>query len=107
MDNNQIFSLSNPHLFEIICCRAINQVSTELDGETVILDVSAGIYSGLDQVGTAIWKLMEVPVSFSELIETMLNTYEVSKERCVDDLLLFLRELADNNLIDVSNGTIA
>lgn len=107
MDNIQIFSLSNPHLYEMICWRATSQVSTELDGETVILDVSAGIYSGLDPVGTTVWKLLEVPVSFSKLVETMLNTYEVSKERCVNDLLLFLRELANNKLIDVSNGQIA
>ena len=34
--------------------RAKDAISTELDGETVILNIDTGIYSGLDQVGTTI-----------------------------------------------------
>lgn len=107
MDIQQILSRSNPHLYETKVCRATTQVSTELDGETVILDVSAGIYSGLDPVGTAIWNLFEAPISIAQLLETILKTYDVSEEQCVDDMLIFLKDLAKNKLIDISDGTVA
>lgn len=107
MDFQQIFSHSNQQLFETVICRANTQVSTELDGETVILDVSAGIYSGLDPVGTVIWNALEIPTNFAQLVEIILNTYDVQEAQCVDDMLIFLKDLAENKLINVSDDSVA
>ncbi len=81
--------------------RAKTNVSTELDGETVILDISSGIYSGLDPIGTEIWNILQQPMSFALLREQIIKNYDVSKEQCTQDLMVFLQKLLDNNLIAV------
>jgi hypothetical protein len=104
MDNGQYLSRSNPHLSKIVFCRSTTQLSTELDDEAVILDVSSNTYSRLDPVGTTIWNLLEEPITFSNLVEHILNIYDVMEQQCIDDMLIFLRDLAEKNLINISNG---
>lgn len=101
MTNNEIFSLQNEKVFDLIVGRTKESVSTELDGETVILDIASGIYSGLDPVGTFIWKQLEQSLSVGALRDMILGQYDVSEEQCTDDLLSFLKELADNGLIAI------
>ena len=100
---SKVFSHDNENLFDLVICRAKDKISTELDGETVILDIASGMYSGLDPVGTAIWNLLEKPVGFKDLVAEILDSYVVSKEQCVTDLLNFLENLSTSNLIDVEN----
>jgi hypothetical protein len=107
MDTNQLFSRSNKKLGQLRLSRSTSQVSTELDGETVILNITAGVYSGLDPVGTAIWNILEKPVTFSQIVEEILTRYDVTEDQCIDDMLLFLKDLADNQLIAISDEKVA
>jgi Coenzyme PQQ synthesis protein D (PqqD) len=106
MVNNETFSINNQKIFDIIVCRAKESASTELDGETVILDIASGIYSGLDLIGTFIWNQMERPLSVGALRDSILERYEVSEEKCTADLLIFLKDLADHGLICINDETI-
>ena len=103
MINTDIFTLNNLKLFELIICRAKDSISTELDGETVILDIASGIYSGLDSIGTFIWNQLEQPLPIVVLRDAILQRYDVPEEQCVADLLIFLKDLADNGLIIIKN----
>ena len=103
MTKSDIFTMDNQKLFELILFRAKDSISTELDGETVILDIASGIYSGLDPMGTFIWNQLEQPVSVATLRDAILKRYDVTEEQCVADLLGFCKELADNALILVKN----
>ncbi len=103
MTNNEIFNLNNQQLFELILYRAKDSISTELDGETVILDIASGIYSGLDTIGTFIWNQLEQPATIAALRDAILERYDVAREQCVADLLAFLKDLADNGLILIKN----
>ena len=84
--------------------RAKDAISTELDGETVILNIETGIYSGLDQVGTTIWNALAQPATFLSLKERIMADYEVSEQRCSTDLCAFLDELLNNRLITIDDG---
>jgi hypothetical protein len=99
MTNTEIFSRNNRKLFVIAVNRAKDCISTELDGETVILDTVSGIYSGLDPIGTYIWNLLEQPATVSTLRDAILERYDVTEEQCVADLLCFLKELAAKGMI--------
>lgn len=106
MADTKLFSLDNRNFLGLRICRNKNTVSTELDGETVILDVSSGVYSGLDLVGTFIWNMMEGTVLVSEIRDEVLKKYDVDEDQCVTDLILFLRNLAYNGLIEISNENV-
>lgn len=103
--NKEIFSINNKKVFHLIVSRKKESISTELDGETVILDIASGIYSGLDPVGTFIWNLLENPLSVMSLRDAILSQYDVSEEQCNADLLSFLKDLMDNGLIAVKNDS--
>ncbi len=87
--------------------RVKDVISTELDGETVILNIGTGIYSGLDRVGTTIWNALEQPASFLNLKTCIMAAYEVTEEQCNSDLRTFLDELLNNNLIESADGETA
>lgn len=101
---NFLFSKDNPELPSVILCRAKDAISTELDGETVILNIETGVYNGLDQVGTTIWNLLEKPASFLDLTEGVMAEYEVEAERCSDDLCSFLNDMLQNKLIEIQDN---
>lgn len=86
---------------------AETQISSDLAGEAIILELKAGMYFGLDAIGTRIWKLIQEPRSVSSLRDTLLAEYEVDPERCEHDLKALLRDLAANRLIRIENESIA
>ena len=52
----------------------------EVDGEMVLLDMESENYFGLDEVGTAIWQAMQEKETLKEVLETLLEQYEVEEE---------------------------
>lgn len=81
---------------------AENQVSSDLDGESVVLDLDQGIYYGMNELGSRVWQIIQNPVSVQEIIVTVQDEYEVDRERCKQDILSFLNQLDEQNLITIS-----
>ena len=82
---------------------AKDQVSSDLGGEVAILDLKAGMYYGLDEVGARIWELIQEPRAVREVHNMLLSQYDVERERCERDLLSLLQQLADEGLVEVRN----
>jgi len=78
-------------------------VSCDLEDEAAILNLKDGIYYGLDPVGASIWKLLQKPVKVGEILETLLQEYEVGEEECRSDLIELLEELKDKELVKINN----
>ncbi len=81
-----------------------DQVSSDLMGEVAILDLKAGVYYGLDDVGARIWNLIQEPKAVSEIRDTLLQEYDVEADRCERDLLALLQRLADEGLVEVEDA---
>jgi hypothetical protein len=77
------------------------QVSTELDGRAVILDVTSGTYYELNEVGSRVWALIQTATRVTAIHEQLLAEYDVDTELCMQDLLALLRHLASVGLIQV------
>jgi hypothetical protein len=75
---------------EILCC--------ELHGEAVILNLKTGVYHGLDGVGARIWQLIQEPRTVEEICITLMDEYQVEKQRCETEVCSFLATLTDLNL---------
>lgn len=79
------------------------QVSAELEGEAVVLNLKDGVYFGLNPVGTRVWSLLkEAPQSLAELRQTILAEYDVGYEQCDSDLRSLLDALREHGLIDIN-----
>lgn len=77
------------------------QVSTDLDGEVVILDMQSEEYFSLDGVGTRIWEMIETPITVHEILAAILKAYDVEPARAERDLLAVLGEMVQEGLIEV------
>ena len=82
-----------------------NQVSSEVDGEAVSVNLKSGVYYSLNAVGSRIWQLVQETSSVREIRETIVEEYEVEAERCGRDVLNLLNELAAKGLIQVDGGS--
>ena len=80
-----------------------DQVSSEIGGEAVILHLGSGTYYGLDEVGNRIWDMIQEPRSVEEVRAAISEEYEVDPDRCEEDIILLLRQLADERLIEVES----
>lgn len=86
-----------------IVSQSQQQVSTEVDGETVMMSVEQGKYYGLDDIGTRIWRLLEKPVLVSDMLEELRYEYDDNKNTCEQDLIELLNELYEDGLILVAD----
>lgn len=76
---------------------------TDLDGETVVLDIETGQYYGLNAVGTQVFALAEAPIPVSEVIDRLRAGYDVPSDRLRQDVLAFLEEMQAHGLIHATD----
>ena len=81
--------------------RVQNLLSTELDQETVLMSIDAGAYYGLEGPARSIWEILETPLTFSALVDRLVEEYQVSPETCAADLEGFLSEMVQEGLLRV------
>lgn len=90
-------------LLDSTIVRSQDQVSTDLGGEVVTLALNSGQYYGLEEVGARIWDIIREPKTVKEILDILLNHYDVEPERCERDLLAVLQEMADEGLVEIKN----
>jgi hypothetical protein len=78
------------------------QVSCAVGDESVILGLRNSVYYGMNAVGASVWKLLlQEQRSIAELRDSVLQEYDVEKERCERDLLDLLGKMQAEGLIQV------
>jgi hypothetical protein len=90
---------------QTIVVAAEGQVSCDLVDEAAMLDLKSGVYFALNAVGARIWKLIQEPKSVNEVRDALLEEYDVELERCEQELVVLLQELAAHGLIKSKNGS--
>ncbi len=80
------------------------QVSCDLMGEAVMLNLDSGIYFGLDPVGARVWELIQQPRAVGEVCDTIMDEYEVDRARCEKDVVNLLSEMAEHGLVSVGDA---
>jgi len=72
---------------------------SELGEGSVIMHLHEGVYYGISDVGTSIWKSIQEPIPFSDLIDRLLEEYEVERRPCEEDAESFLLGLEEKGLV--------
>lgn len=81
-----------------------DQISCDLEGEAVILHLQEGVYYGLNEVASKVWKLVQEPRSIMEIRDALLADYDVEADDCTRDLLELLKRFRDWKLVELRNG---
>lgn len=80
-------------------------LSQEVSGETVLLDLKSENYFGLDTVGTRIWQLLQQHKNLQQVVDIMLDEYDVEEKQLEKDLNELLDKLIEAELITLEPTT--
>ena len=76
-------------------------ISTEIDDETILLDMESENYFGFDSVGSDIRQMLKKGKSLQETHDELLDIYEVEPEVLRKDLLKFVQKLVESGLAKI------
>ena len=75
--------------------------ASQIDDEVVMMNIQSGKYYGMDTIGSRIWELINEKIQVQQVVDQLLEEYDVSQEQCKNDVLEFLKELNENKLVEV------
>lgn len=82
--------------------RAADVFAAPLEDDTLLLNVTTGRYHGLNPVAARIWDLLADPISEDQLIDRLLEEFEVTPEACRAEVAAFLASLRERGLLNVN-----
>jgi len=69
-----------------------------------MMNIDKGKYYALEGTAKLIWGALESPKRVQDLVTDMVETYEVEKDQCMTDVVGFLTDLVENELLVVENS---
>ncbi len=76
-----------------------NLLVSQLAGETVLMNTVTGDYFGINAVGTKIWNLLTAPATVTSLVESLMSSYDISRDQCENEVNIFLKNLESRKLV--------
>ena len=83
---------------------SLDQVSSDLGGQTVLLSMRSAMYYGFEGIGSRLWELVQSPARVGDVCEAIATEYDVDAARAEFDTLAFLRQLLEKGLLEVRSG---
>ncbi len=72
-----------------------------IDDEMVILDTITHNYFGLDGMGSVMWQTIEEKSLLKDILQTLLDEYEVEEDRLQKELFIFIQRLIESQLLEI------
>ena len=79
--------------------RSPSVLVAEVDGEIVMMSIEQGRYFGLDDIGSDIWKRIDPPCSFAELIDRLAADYDADRAIIAADVCALLLRMAAHDVV--------
>jgi hypothetical protein len=74
-------------------------LSAAVGKEIVMMDIESGRYLGLDSIGSNIWRRLESPRTFREIIDGLVADYDADRAVIADDVRRLLLDMAAHGLV--------
>jgi hypothetical protein len=72
--------------------------------DVAILNVSRGIYYGLNETAAEIWNALKAPTSFQSITQLLVSQFQVSKEQAASDTQALLNQMIESGLISIQDA---
>ncbi|WP_026889086.1 lasso peptide biosynthesis PqqD family chaperone [Clostridium beijerinckii] len=82
-------------------CQSREIDSADLNGEKVMMNLDKGKYFALNLVGSRIWEVIQEEIYIKDIINILLEEYDVDKATCERNVLDYLGVLENEELITV------
>lgn len=74
-------------------------LSSDMDGDVVMMSIEDGEYYSIDPTGARIWDLLKEPVKVGDICTRLLTEYDVGPEQCQKEMIAFLNKLSEKKII--------
>jgi hypothetical protein len=74
-------------------------LTADVDSETVMMSIEAGRYYGLDDIGTVIWRRIDPPCSFGDLVDQLVSEYDADRATIASDVRALLDRMAQQDVV--------
>ena len=96
--------MNPPHITpDTIVSRSADILASDLDQQTVMVDIQNGNYYGLGETGSRIWQLIESPISISSLCEALIEEFAIDLQQCLSDTIDFIATLAKKEIVELNH----
>jgi hypothetical protein len=82
-----------------ILSRSPSVEAAEVDGEIVMMSIERDVYFGLDKIGTDIWKRIDPPCSFANLIDRLAADYDAPRVTIATDVMAMLVRMVAEDVV--------
>ena len=103
MNNTSIQTSDEPMLSSRRYHAVSEHLSSNLNGESVILSLKNGKYYGFNSVAATIWAALQIPATIAEIEASVMQEYEVDATVCRQKVSSFLKEMTKEGLIRISD----
>lgn len=84
-----------------VVVRSNDQVTGNLDNESVILSTRTWKYYAFNKLGNQIWASIEHPQRISRVCDYLVEKYRVDRSLCERDVLSFFEGLVQDGLVEI------
>jgi len=71
----------------------------ELDNNQIMVNMEMGKYFGLNPVAKRIWDIVDRPKRLDEIIDTLMDEYDVQRDICTTEVNSFLKKAIESGVI--------
>ncbi len=82
-----------------VISRSPSVLTAEVDGEVIMMSIEQGRYFGLDDIGSDIWKRLDTPCPFAELIDRLAIEYDADRTTIAADVRALLVRMAEQDVV--------
>lgn len=75
----------------------------EVEGQVVALDRAGSVYLAINQAGAALWPAIVQGATRSQLVQILLDTFDVEAVRASADVDAFVTNLSERHLLELSS----
>lgn len=87
--------MNQPLDFSSTIVRNPDIISTDMDGDTVMMSIEHGNYYSISGIGSFLWELLLEPVTIEFLCQRVLDEFDIDEATCRSDTMEFLAELLE------------
>ena len=82
--------------------RSPTVLTAEVDGEILMMSIERGCYFSANDVGLDIWRRLDPPCSFADLIDGLAADYDAAKAIIVEDVRALLNRMLTEDIVRVA-----
>lgn len=90
---------------QTLITRSSGLMTAPVHDETVMMDIENGQYYGLDDIGSEIWRRLESPCRFGDLVDGLVVNYDSDRAVIAADVRKLLAVMADHNVVTLAQGS--